>query len=206
MSLGGGGGGGTDWAGIQARQAEEQRQGRIRAGRDQVDQALSGFDDAYFDKYKTDYANAYRPQIDQQYADTRKNLLLALSRSGNQSSSYGASKLAELDAARLGRQNELGDQATQAVSDRRNAIEGARSDLYDLATVSADPGAASSAAATRRAALDTPVAASPLGDLFSSFTNMASTAAAAEQAGYYGTGLGLFRQNQRQQPASYMVG
>jgi len=204
MSLGGGGGG-YDSSGMLARQAEEQRQSRIREGQSQVDEAFSGFNDDYFNKYKSDYLNAYKPQVAQQYADTRKNVALALSRSGNLSSSYGGSKLAELDAKRLERENQLGDQAIAAVNDRRAAVESGRSDLYNLAASSADPSQASSAAAARRASLDTPVAASPLGDLFSSFTNLASTAAAAEQAGYYGTGLGLFGDNGRRKPASYMV-
>lgn len=189
MSLGGGG---RDYSGEMARQAEQDRQNRIRAGQQQVDQTFAGFDDNYFNKYRTDYLNAYKPQVDQQYADTRKNVALALSRSGNLSSSYGASKLAELDAKLLERKNQLDDQATQAVNERRAAVESNRSDLYNMTAASADPASASSAAALRRASLDTPVAVSPLGDLFSNFTNLATTAAAAEQAGYYGTGLGLF--------------
>lgn len=191
MSLGGGGGG-TDYSGQLARQAEQDRQNRIREGQRQVDSAFAGFDDAYFDKYKGDYLNTYKPQVNQQYADTRKNLALALSRSGNLSSSYGAGKMAELDTKRFERTNQLDDQAIQAVNDRKASVESNRSDLYNLATAAADPSQAASAAAARRATLDTPVASSPLGDLFSSFTNIATTAAAAEQAGYYGTGLGIF--------------
>lgn len=192
---------------MMARQAEQDRQNRVRQGQSQVDEAFAGFDDGYFNKYKSDYLDAYKPQVAQQYSDTRKNVALALSRTGNLSSSYGGQQMAGLDTKRLERENQLGDSAIQAVGERRNAVEDNRSDLYNLAAASADPSQAASSAAARRASLDTPIAASPLGDLFSSFTNLASTAVAAEQAGYSDTGLGLFGGDRRsRRPVSYMVG
>lgn len=191
-----------------ARQAEQQRQARIRDANQQIDDQFAGFNDAYFDKYKKDYLGAYEPQVDQQYAKARENTMLALSKSGNLSSSYGAKKLAELEGKKQENANTLNSSAIQAVNAQRGNIENGRTDLYSMAQSAGDPSSAAAAAATRRSTLDTPVPISPLGDLFSSFTSLAANAVAAERAGYYGTGTGLFAPKQEggRQRLSYVVG
>lgn len=194
-----------------AREAEQQRQNNIRAAQRGIDAQFAGFDDGYYDKYKTDYLGAYTPQVNQQYDKARGNLMLALSKSGNLSSSYGAKELAGLEAAKKLNFDTLNSGAISATNGQRQNIEAGRSDLYNMAATAGDPGQAAAMAATRRASLDTPVAISPLGDLFSSFTNLAANAASAERAGYYGTGTGWFgpnsgQNNDRRSPLSWIGG
>ena len=181
-----------DNSGAQARQAEQQRQQNITNAQSGIDSAFSGFNDDYYKKYQKSYVDAYNPLVDQQYGDARKNVSLALARSGNLSSSYGADELAKLDAADQTQMANVASNATTATNAQRTNIQNNKSNLYSMAATAGDPSAASAQASTIASTLDTPVAVSPLGDLFGSFTNLAANAAQAEQNGYYGTGTGLF--------------
>lgn len=82
-----------DNSGQQAQQAEQQRQNNITAAQGGIDSAFSGFNDDYFNNYQKSYTNAYDPLVDQQYNDARKSVSLALARTGNLNSSYGADEL-----------------------------------------------------------------------------------------------------------------
>lgn len=205
MSLFNQGGGERDNSGYEARQAEQHRQNLIREAQTGIDKQFEGFNDDYFKKYETDYRGAYQPQVDQQYDKARRNVMLALSKSGNLTSSYGANELASLEAAKKLNLDTLNSNAIAATNTQRQNIEAGRGDLYSMASAAGDPSKASAQAATRRAALDTPVPISPLGDLFSSFTSLAANAAAAERAGYYGTGTGMFAPSGSRRQLSYVV-
>lgn len=181
-----------DNSGAQARQAEQQRQAAISNADAGIDSAFSGFNDDYYKKYTDSYSKAYNPLVDQQYGDARKALSLGLSRSGNLSSSYGADELAKLDAKNTEQMAKVGSDAIGATNTLRSNVQQNKSNLYNMASTAGDPGVAAAQAPAFAASLDTPVAVSPLGDLFSSFTNIAANAANAEQNGFYGTGTGLF--------------
>jgi hypothetical protein len=130
--------------------------------------------------------------VNQQYDKARENLMLGRSGTGNLTSSYGAERLGQLAGKKKDNLNTLNSSAITATNQQRNNIEGGRTDLYNMAQAAGDPSSAAAAAATRRSSLDTPVPISPLGDLFSSFAPLGANAIAAERAGYYGTGTGLF--------------
>lgn len=181
-----------DNSGAQAQQAEAARQANIRNAQSGIDSAFSGFNDDYFNKYQKSYTDAYNPLVDQQYNDARKATSLALARSGNLSSSYGADELAKLDAADQTQLANVASNATTATNALKSNVQSNKSNLYSLAQTAGDPGTAAAQAPAVASTLDTPVAVSPLGDLFSSFTNLAANAASAEQNGFYGTGTGLF--------------
>lgn len=182
----------SDNSGAIAKAAADKRQNAITNADNQIEGAFSGFNDDYFNKYQKSYVDAYNPLVDQQYGDARKALSLGLSRSGNLSSSYGAEELAKLDGENEKQMANVASNATTATNSLKSTIQQNKSNLYGMAQSAADPASASAQAASIAANLDTPVAVSPLGQLFGTFTNLAANAASAEQAGYYGTGTGLF--------------
>jgi hypothetical protein len=191
-----------DNSGQQAQQAEQQRQNNITAAQGGIDSAFSGFNDDYFNNYQKSYTNAYDPLVDQQYNDARKSVSLALARTGNLNSSYGADELAKLDAADKTQMANVASNATTATNALKSNVQSNKSNLYGLAQTAGDPGTVAAQAPAIASTLDTPVAVSPLADLFSSFTNLASNAATAEQNGFYGTGTGLFAPPAR--PSTYI--
>lgn len=175
-----------------ARQQEEERQARIREGRAAIDSHFSQFDDPYFNQYQTAYLDYYQPQLDRQYQDARRKLVLGLHQGGGLQSSAGASRLAELQSAYAEQQNLLGNRAMDAVNDLRGRIEAARNDLYSQNRASADPSAVASAAAAQAGILSNPPSFSPLGNVFSTLTDFGTLGLAAERAGYPGFNTGIF--------------
>lgn len=187
-----GGGVPADNSGLYARQAEDARQRAIRDAQSRIDQSFSGFNDDYFNKFQKDYTAANGPQVDDQYVKARKALQGGLAQSGNLTSSYGAEEQADLEKTRKTGYQAVGDNAVNAANALRKAVQGNKSSLYSLANTASDPSAAAGQAPAVAAGLDTPVAVSPIGDLFGSFTQLAANSIAAERAGYYGTGTGMF--------------
>lgn len=176
-----------------AAEAEAERQGRVREGRSAVDAKFAPYDDSYFDNYRNKYLDYYTPQVDDQAATARKQLILRLAHTGNLTSSYGANQLAEFSKMDRARRNQLTTDAFNASNDLRSKTENARGDLYNLASTAADPSTAAAAAATRVASLEAPQTFSPLGNVFADAANLAASAVANERRGYTGTGTGLFR-------------
>jgi hypothetical protein len=197
IPVGGGGGGGTDYSGILARQAEDQRQNNVRRAQVDINDAFKGYDAKYFGDYTTKFGAAYDPQIDDQYLTARKNTQAGLAISGNLTSSYGTSELAQLEKARSLNYQSMGDKATEATNQLRQTVQQNKNNMFSLANTANDPVAVSGQAPQIAASLDTPVAVSPLGDLFGSFSNLAANAISAERQGYYGTGTGLFAPSKR---------
>src|SRR3546814_1150118 len=77
------GGGGNSDAAEAARRDEEARQARIRAGMGQIDQTFSQFNDDYFDTRSKAYLDYATPQLEDQFAKAKEQLIFALSRGGN---------------------------------------------------------------------------------------------------------------------------
>jgi hypothetical protein len=172
-----------------AQQQEQQRQANIAAGRTNIDNAFSQFDDPYYSGVTKNYDDFYFPQAEEQYNNARKSLVLKLSGSGNLNAGTGAQQLGDLDTAYLRDRAQIGQQGVDAANQQRSNIEAAREDLYNQNQTAADPSSASSLAAARSQALLAPQPLSPLGDLFSTFLNQGATATAAQTAGYPGWGI-----------------
>src|SRR3990167_9060937 len=121
-----------------ARQREEQRQADIKAGRTNIDQAFTRFDDPFYDNITNTHNQFYMPQIDKQYADATKKLKLRLAGAGNLNSGAGAAKIGDLTEVYDLQRADLANKAFDASNRYRQQVEGERSDLYSLNASSAD--------------------------------------------------------------------
>lgn len=175
------GGGGPDPA-EEARKAEQKRQGSIRQGMGGIDAAFGQFDDNFFNQRRDAYMNYALPQLNDQYASARKNLIYALSRNGNLQSTAGAERMGALKKQYDAQSLAVKSQADQIANQTRSDVENSRSDIVSQLEASADPGAASTAALNRARLLTAAPAFSPLGALFQNVT--AGLAASAPAGGY----------------------
>lgn len=175
-----------------ARQREEERQARIDEGRGEIDEAFKPFDDTYFSGVEKTYSDYYTPQIDDQYADARKKLVLALSRTGNLNAGAGAQQLGSLKQKYDTQSTAYANQARDQANEYRGKIENEKSDLYAQNRSAADPAAIAVDAASRAGTLSTAPSASPIGALFSDVLSNIATGIAAERQGYRGLNTGLF--------------
>lgn len=179
-------------AAAEARAAEAARQARITQGMSDIDQNFSQFDDTFYDTRKSAYTDYYNPQVDNQYEDARRKLVLALGRSGALQGSAGRNKLADLTEDYQMQRTAISDAANSYASSVRGDVERNRSELVSQLNASADPAAAASSAAARAAQLNTAAAFSPLADLFGQYAQMGATGLMAEGAGRRGFGLNLY--------------
>lgn len=147
---------------------EAARQARVVQGRQNIDSTFDNtFTPSYFDKYASDYSGYYNPQLDDQFAKTKQDLIYALSRQGILSSQAGVDKLAEADKQLAEKRLQVSSEATDAANALRSNVEKQRSGLYSLNESSADPSAISTRAGAEATSLAAPVSYSPLGDVFS---------------------------------------
>lgn len=195
MNFGGGGGNGSS----AARDAEQQRQARIQSGVSQIDGIFNQFDDNFYNKRRQAYLDFATPQLNDQYADARKQLTYALDRSGTTDSTARTTKEAELAKMYDTNRRTVDDNALNYENTARTNVAGAKSDLIGQLSASGDNASAVNSATARAASLSTPDAYSPLSQLFSGFTNALQTQASLEAAGAYSGGavkprynLGLF--------------
>lgn len=170
--FGGGGDNGAAEAAAAARAAEEARQARIRQGTDQINQTFSSFDDGYFGDISNSYTGYYLPQLERQYVDARKALVLRLGQQGTLNSSSGQKILQDMDRGAALQRGLIGDRAVSSAAQARGNVEDARSQLLAQLSASADPAAAATAAAARAKSLSAPPAFDPLENLFTNFAQI----------------------------------
>lgn len=179
MSRGGGDGGAA-----QARADEQARQARIREGTSQIDSLFGqNFNDDFYGGRRQAYLDYAAPQLNDQYAEARKQLLYSLDRSGTLDSSVRAAKEAELQKLYDTNRRAVADQGLTYENQARTNIENARADLIRTLSATGDSQGAVNQALSRSAALSQPDSYSPLGDLFSKFTGALGQQAAWERAG-----------------------
>ncbi len=99
----------------------------------------SGFDDAFYNKYKQAVLDYYMPQVDKQYKDAKDELTYRLARSGNLRSSA-----ANTDVADLQQQNDLNqagvrNQADSAAGDLRSQVASERAKATSQLYATEDP-------------------------------------------------------------------
>jgi len=176
-----------------ARQQEQERQTKIADGRGRIDTAFEGFDDPYFAGVESSYGDYYQPQLTDQYNDARRALTLRLgNKSGGVNSSAGARAIGDLTKTYADNQALIGDRAISAGNSARSDVESNRNSLYAENRAAGDPNAAASSAAARAGMVSAAPSYNPLGDIFASAINSATTGLQAEKAGYQGFGSGLF--------------
>lgn len=190
MAKGGKGGGGTDWAARQADQQEQQRQSNIRSGTTAINHQFdSQFNDDFYKGRRQGFLDYANPQLDDQYADTRKQLTYWLDSRGLLDSSIRAQKEAELQKKYDINKRSVTDQALNYENDARNQVSDARSGLIRDLQATGDASGAQQAATNRATALTAAPTYSPLANLFGDFTGALATQANLERGEAYSGGM-----------------
>lgn len=171
----------------QARQEEEARQARIRAGTSKIDETFSQFDEDYFKGLREGYVDFARPELDKQYADANEETIYSLARAGTLDSSIRSDTFGKLEEAHGTALQELYDKGREYQVSGQDAVENARADLVSQLQVTGDSSGAANAALARSKALATPPTYSPVQQLFQDFTSGLATQAALERAEAYGS-------------------
>lgn len=157
-----------------ARQQEQEREQRINQGKGSIDRAFSVFTPDYFNKYQNDYLGYYNPQVDQKYGLAQQDLRYNLARAGTLDATPGQKAFGMLAQAYTDQRRAVESDALDATNKVRTQVEQNKSDLYAQNTASADPSLAATSALSRAGSLQTTPSYSPVGDLFSGFTNAGS--------------------------------
>ncbi len=133
-------------------------------------QTTGGFNDAFYNGQKQAYVDYAQPQADHQAGLAHDQEVYALARSGLLDSLAGQKENSELtrqeDQNRIDIQNQGQNVANQA----RSNVEQARGNLVSELNATGDDAAAAAGAVRQAQNLYQPVGFSPLGQLFSSFT------------------------------------
>ncbi|MBI2240290.1 MAG: hypothetical protein HYU59_05740 [Magnetospirillum gryphiswaldense] len=201
--MGGGGGKGGSGAADAARAEEQARQARIREGTQKVNELFDGqFTDDFYGQRRQGYLDYATPQLEDQYQQALKELTYSLDRAGTSDSSIRAARMGELQKLYDTNTRYVSDTGLNHENDARNNVEQARSNLISQLNATADVSGAVNSANSRAAALSAQQGYSPLGQLFSAFTNTLGTQAAYERSAaiggakpYINTGLFAPSQN-----------
>lgn len=169
-----------------ARQQEATRQANIAAGTQKINDAFAQFTPDYFTGIGKNFTDYYMPQLDKQYQDTRRNLIYGLSNTGGLTSSAGNQSIADLENQYNLQRQQVTSGAIDAENQAKSDLENNRSQL--ISNLEAGSGVESTAqtAMARAAAMTAPKVYSPLGDVFSQFTNNLKNSALLQANGYQG--------------------
>lgn len=176
-------------AAMQASQQEQQRQNKIRSGAAAIDNTFSQFNDDFYKGRRDGFLNYAKPQLDDQYADTRKQLTYWLDGRGLLDSSVRAQKEAELQKKYDLNSRSVADQALDYENQTRNQVSEARAGLVRDLQATGDASGAQQAAVNRATALSAQPTFSPLASLFGDFTNTLATQANLERGEAYSGGM-----------------
>ena len=204
MGLGGGGGGGSDMGFMmqilnaqQARADEEARQKRINTGREFIDRQFDLFkkNPAFFDRYRQGITDYYKPQIDNQYSDAKKNLTFQLADAGTLRSSAAADATADLQKQNDNALLSMNSKADSALGDLRNQIQSNKDNAVNQLMTTEDPSVGINTALNNIQGINLQKPdLSPLGALFGQAAIGGANAIRAWQQG--GGGLGGFGGNE----------
>lgn len=174
----------------QARADEAARQARIREGTSAIDSTFNNqFTPEFFDSRRTAYVDYAMPQLEQQHADARKELVYALTRAGQLDSSARAEKEAELARLFGVQKQKVADDALGFSNQAKTAVEDARGGLITMLNATGDSAGAANSALARASTLTQPQQFSPLTQLFADFTAGLGQQAALEKASAYSNGM-----------------
>lgn len=186
------GGRGGDGGAAERRRQEEERQGRIREGRDKIDTTFAQFDQPFYDQRRQSYIDYATPQLDDQFKDASRDLLLALTRSGLQNSSARARRFGDLQKQYDQHARSVGNTALDFENRARSSIGSAKNDLYSQNQNLADPSMVAQSAMSRANNLTQLPAYDPLVGLFEGITAGIATQADLERRGKARMNTGLF--------------
>lgn len=168
---------GGDNGASQAREEEMARQRRITQGANHINTTWNNnFNDDFYTSIEQAALDFYTPQYEQQLADSRKKLALALAGQGQLQSSVAAEQKAQMDRAAQLAQTQISEQARGAANKKRSEIENARSSALSQNSAVGDPNAALLAAQNHVTALNVTPTFDALGNLFEDTTSGLLTA------------------------------
>lgn len=196
-SLFGGGARSANKIAKQQRADEVARQARIKSGMSSIDQVFGRFDDGFFQKRADDYRTYAMPEVDRQQDQQRKQLIYALSRTGNLDSSAAIDKNGELVAEGNKQRVGVNNEGLNLANKLRGDVEGTRGNVVAELNATGNDSAASAAALRETARLNQPAGFSPLGNLFLNFADTVARIGSRAGNGYSGFaggsgGSGLF--------------
>lgn len=179
MCFGGGGDGGAGKIQERNEQLEAERQARIRAGADLINQQFSRFDDNYYNDFKNAFLGFYEPQLDKQSIEARGKGISALTDRGILASTEGIRALTKLQDEEALQRTHLANQSVDRVNNLRSRIEQEKGNLYALNETSADPERIAPIVNGSAASLVAPSSFDPLGDVFGGVLNSVAAYQAA---------------------------
>lgn len=183
----------------QARQAEAKRQANLATGRTNINNALSGFDDNYFNTQAQNYDDWALPQLDDQFSKQKQKLVFALSRGGLLNSSSAAQKQAELnDEYNTAKQNLVAKGQDYATNSRKD-VEDTRARLLSILSSTEDPTTVGDEAVRSAATLRQAPSFDPLGSLFTDIADQVSKVQSAKNlaAAYNSGGAQIYNSGSR---------
>ncbi len=167
------------------RQEDARREAReqaIRGGQDAVTNTFASvFTPNYYDQVRTGYTDWATPDLESDYEDAGKQLLMSLARSGNLGSSLRGEKEADAEAMYETGKDEIAMKADRTVSDLKSRVASRQSDLFSQAASVADPGRMTSMAKTATDELSGPVSYEGIGDPFAGLLSTLTTAYDSER-------------------------
>lgn len=182
---------GDGGASAMARQNEEARQSRVRAGMNSIDSAFSGFNDAYYADFEKKNLDMARPNIAAQAREANDKTLFGLARSGNMGASTAAKQYGDVATRNDQALLQASDTARAAASGLRRDVENQRDNLVGQLNMTADSGAAANAATTQASALTRPPTYSPVTNIFADVTGQIAANEQARRLGQPGWGFGF---------------
>ncbi len=187
----------------EARKREEERAARIKAGTSSINDQFAGFDDNFYGQRTTAYQDYYMPQLEDKFADARKNLTYALARAGILNSTAAGEKQAKLAEAYDNQRAAIQSKALADTDTMRSRVQSEKSALVSQlnATGDADQAALQATAATKMLFNQVPEY-SPLGDIFSGFAAGIGNYQQAQTNNAILSAAGL--SNARRSPSTYV--
>jgi hypothetical protein len=159
---------------------EEARQGRVTQGKENIDAAFVGYDDAFYDQTAADYMKFANPQIGDQYEDALRGLRQALARSGQLQSSERIERENDLKS-KLAAQEVAAARKGQSIADTmRGNLANVKSNLLTQNASLADPSLIASTAANQIMANTQVPEYNPLTNIFANATEGLATHAQLE--------------------------
>lgn len=163
-AYGGGGDGG-------AAAAEAKRQANLDEGMTSIGNIFSKYDSNFYANRGKAYTAAVMPQVTKQYQDTKSNLTYALARNGLLNSSAATTRGQDLETEYNKNLTTVANQAQGQSNALRQQVSDTRGNLTNQLISSGDPSVALSQGNAMTAGLNTAPNFSPMGNMFSDWSN-----------------------------------
>jgi hypothetical protein len=193
----------------QAREEENLRQKRIEDGRKLIDQQFDLFkkNPAFFDRYRGAITDYYRPQIQSQYADAKRNTTFQLADAGTLRSTAAADVTADLAKQNDANMLAMNAKADSALGDLRNQIASNKDTAINQLYSTEDPSMAANSALNSIANIQLQKPdLSPLANLFGTAAIGGANALKSWQQGGGGSGGLGFGGNESAGPGGGSMG